>query len=91
VKKVEVKHGIIKGFRGSWGSGVAVLELESGSGVVDKVLCDNAPTVRAFRRCFGSRVIAPGHRVNIDALKGRKILYSVDDLGFLVSFSPVNR
>lgn len=78
-----MRKGTITSFRGSWGSGLGYL-------VIDEVPvpCENAQTVRALEGAFGD-VIAPGHSVNQEAIVGQEIYYSVDELGILDGFTPV--
>jgi hypothetical protein len=75
--------GTIEGFHGSWMSGLGTL-------VIDGMpyLCENAQTVRSLDACFGG-VIAPGHTVNNKAIEGKEIIFSVDDTGILLGFTPV--
>ena len=75
--------GTINGFRGGWGSGLGALIVD---GV--PVHCENAPTVRSWEGCFGN-VIDDNHCVNQDAIVGKRISYSVDCVGFLEGFSPI--
>ncbi len=75
--------GTIEGFSGSWGSGMGYLIIDG-----KPIPCDNAPTVRALEGCFGN-VIARGHSVNNDAIKGKEVVYSVDGIGLLLGFTPV--
>ena len=85
VEKGDMHRGTITGFQGTWGSGLGCL-------LVDyvRVLCENAPTVRALEGAFGD-VIAPGHTVNQEAIIGREIYYSMDDLGLVLGgFTPVD-
>jgi hypothetical protein len=79
------KKGTLGGFRGSWMSGLGYLIIDD-----TPVPCDNAPTVRALDGCFGD-VIKPGHTVDGDApsFVGREVVYSVDDMGVLLGFTPV--
>ena len=80
-----MKKGTITGFRGSWGSGIGYLIID---GV--PVPCENASTVRALEGAFGD-VIAEGHSVSQDRFKdGLEVYYSVDDLGMLDGFTPVD-
>jgi hypothetical protein len=79
-----MKHGVIDGFMGSWGSGLAHLIIDG-----QPVPCDNAATVRALDACFGG-VIAPGHTVSQDSIVGREIRYSVSPWGVLETFSQVD-
>jgi hypothetical protein len=80
----EILKGTITAFGGSWGSGLGFLAID-GIGIP----CDNAPTVRALEGAFGD-VIAPNHSVNQAAIIGKEIYYSVDDIGVLDGFTPVD-
>ena len=85
VEKGEMRRGVIRGFRGSWMSGLGYLLID-GVGVP----CENAPTVRALDACFGD-VIAPGHTVSQEAIIGREIYYSMDEMGLVLGgFTPVD-
>ena len=85
VERGEVRRGTITGFRGSWMSGIGYL-LVDGVGVA----CENAPTVRALDACFGD-VIAEGHTVSQEAIIGKEIYYSMDDMGLVLGgFTPVD-
>lgn len=85
VEKSEMQRGTITGFRGSWGSGLGYLLIDDVA-----VPCDNAPTVRALDACFGD-VIAEGHTVNQEAIIGKEIYYSMDDMGLVLGgFTPVD-
>ena len=79
-----VSHGVIDGFSGSWGSGLAYLIIDG-----QPVPCDNAATVRALEACFGD-VIAPGHLVNQESIVGKEICYSVSPWGVLEAFSSID-
>jgi len=80
-----VGHGVINGFRGSWMSGLGQLVID---GIA--IPCDNAPTVRALEAAFGG-VIAPGHTVSQEAIQGKEVYYSMDDMGLVLeSFTPVD-
>jgi len=79
-----VKHGVIDGFSGSWGSGLGYLVIEG-----QPIPCDNSATVRALEACFGD-VISPGHMVNQESITGREIRYSVSAWGTLEALSPVD-
>ena len=83
-----MRRGTIFGFRGSWLSGIGCLIIHNDEGERELVPCDNAPTVRALEAAFGD-VIGPGHTVNVEAIVGRKILYSTGPLGVLEGFTPV--
>ena len=77
------KRGVIRALHGSWLSGIAELELDTGS-----VHCENAPTVRALEAAFGD-VITTGHSINQDAIRGREIMYDVDEVGLLAWICPI--
>lgn len=75
------KKGTITGFSGNWMSGIGYVIID---GV--PVMCENGATVRALQNCFGN-VIDAGHRASIK--EPREIVYSVDDMGLLMGFTPV--
>jgi len=86
-----MKKGFIKGFRGSWGSGLGTLIIQdSETNEVDHVPCDNAPTVRALEGCFGN-TIDDGHTVKSEpGFINKEIFWAYDDMGLtLEGFSPV--
>jgi hypothetical protein len=75
--------GTINAFRGSYMSGLGYLIIDG-----QPVMCENAQTVRSLDGAFGD-VIAKNHTVNNDAIAGKEIVYSVDDMGILMGFTPV--
>lgn len=77
------RRGTLGRFIGSYSSGLRFLEIDG-----CPIPCESAPTVRALDDCFGE-VIQPGHTVSSDSFKGREIVYSVDGLGLLLAFTPV--
>ena len=79
-----MSHGVIDGFSGSWGSGLAHLIIDG-----QPVPCDNGATVRALEACFG-RVIVPGHAVSQESIVGKEICYSVSPWGVLEAFSSID-
>lgn len=79
-QKEIVYRGTIVGFSGSWGSGIATLIINH-----KPVMCENAPTVRALEACFGN--IIASHKKN---LKGKKIAFSLDAIGILEGFTPLD-
>jgi len=79
-----MRHGVIVGFSGSWGSGLGFLIIDG-----QPVPCENAATVRALEACFG-RVIAPGHLVYQESIVGQEIQYQIGPWGVLEAFSPVD-
>jgi len=81
-----IEKGIIEGFNGSWSSGIAQLMIKKENQIV-AVNCDNSPTVRALDGCFD--VISAGHSVDMKNAIGREIFYSVDGIGILEGFTPV--
>ncbi len=83
-----MKKATIVNLSGSWGSGIAQLTLRVGRKKV-VVPCENGPTVRALDAIFGD-VIAPGHSVNVDAIRGKKVRYCLDDMGLMLGgLAPV--
>lgn len=86
---MNVHKGKILGLKGSWLSGLAMLTVETETGAIKDIPCDNAPTVRALEAAYGN-VIQPGHRFSMAAIKGKEIFYSLDDMGLvLAAFTPV--
>jgi len=85
-----VKKGVIRGFSGSWHSGIASLTVEHEDGTVVDIPCDNAYTVRALDAAFGD-VITAGHSVNQESIVGEEIYYSYDEMGLLLGgFTPAS-
>lgn len=74
--------GTIDGFAGSWSSGLGFLIIDG-----RPVPCENAPTIRALEACYGG-VIAADHRVDGEAIEGKRVVYSIDDFGLLLGFTP---
>ncbi len=87
---MEIRKGRLIQFRGSWGSGLATLEIEdSETGVHELVPYDNGATVRALEAAFGD-VITEGHTANGDGYKGQKVYWSYDEFGLVLEgFTPV--
>ena len=83
-----MKTGVIVGFEATRGSGIAFLVVKRQDGGIERVACDNGPTVRALEQAFGD-VIRPGHTVDVTAVLDRTIQYETDDLGLLSWFEPV--
>ena len=77
-----MKKATIVDLRGSWGSGIATLVVKEGK-KLKEIPADNAPLVRALASMFPD-VIAPGHTVNVDAIRGKKSLYEMDDMGLVL-------
>ncbi len=89
---MDVRKGIIQSFYGSYGSGIAYLEIEdSVTGILEQVPCENAQTVRCLEGAFGD-VMAPGHTVGPNGGHiGQEIYWSTDDvMGLLEAFTPVD-
>jgi len=83
-----LEKGIIRGFHGSWSSGLATLLIEN-DGVIIPVLCENAQTVRCLEGAFGD-VIGNAHDVKTNGGHiGQEIFYSTDFMGILEGFTPV--
>lgn len=76
-------RGTLGKFVGSWSSGIGFLEIDG-----HPIPCENGPTVRALETCFGD-AIQPEHTVSSKSFEGRQIVYSVDDIGLLSAFTPV--
>ena len=87
---MEIRKGKLIQFRGSWGSGLAILEIEdSETSAHELVPCDNGATVRALESAFGD-VITEGHTANGDGYKGREVYWSLDEFGLVLEgFTPV--
>jgi len=87
---MEIRKGKLVQFRGSWGSGLGILEIEdSETGECEHVPCDNGATVRALEAAFGN-VITDGHTANGDGYKGQEVYWSPDELGLVLEgFTPV--
>ena len=73
----------ILNFYGSWGSGIAILLVKTEEGYLKEIPCDNGPTVRALEAIFGD-AIGSNHTINVDAIKGKKIVYEMDDMGLVL-------
>jgi len=87
---VENRKGRLIQFRGSWGSGLATLEIEdSETGAHELIPCDNGATVRALESAFGD-VITEGHTANGDGYRDQEVYWSYDELGLVLEgFTPV--
>jgi hypothetical protein len=89
---VIVYKGIIRGFHGSWGSGLGTLEIEdSKTHAIRQVYCENGSTVRALEGSFGN-VIGNAHNVSQNGGHiGKEIYWSLDDMGMILeAFTPVD-
>jgi len=87
---MQLNKGILREFRGSWGSGIGQLLIEdSDTGVTAAIPCENTSTVRALEACFGS-VITPGHTASGNGFKGQEVFWSYDEFGLILGgFTPV--
>jgi len=87
---MEIRKGRLIQFRGSWGSGLGILEIkDSETGECEPVPCDNGATVRALEAAFGN-VITDGPTANGDGDKGQAVYWSLDELGLVLEgFTPV--
>lgn len=87
-------RGTIKGFEGSWGSGIAFLLVDreidrEAAPERERIPCDNGPTVRALDAAYPG-FIAEGHTVDSSAITEHEIYYAYDDMGLMLAgFSPV--
>lgn len=82
-----IEKGILKEFKGSWGSGMGFLAIEINGSVKD-FPCDNGTTVRSLEAAFGN-VITEGHTASGNGFKDQEVFFSVDDFGVLAGFTPV--
>lgn len=78
-----MERGTIVELRGSWGSGIATLVLDTDKGRV-YVPCDNGITVRALNAAFPG-FITDGHCVDNSVIEGQEIAYATDDLGLTLA------
>jgi hypothetical protein len=74
---MKLHRATIEGFAGSYGSGLATLQLSDGP-----QLCDNGPTVRALESAFGD-CIGEGHTCSLNGAKGQDIICWTD--GFMLA------
>lgn len=81
-----IRKGTIKGFYGSWGSGLATLVIQDEeTGQIEEIPCDNGATVRALDAAFGD-VITENHAVNVEAIRGKAIYWGMDDFGLTLAW-----
>ena len=80
VKQIE---GTIVGFRASQDSGIAHLVVD---GV--HVPCDNVATVKCLDACFGNFIV-DGHACDANAIIGKRIRYTLDEIGVLKGMIPI--
>ena len=79
----KVREGTILAFLGEWGSGIAHLVV---AGV--HVPCDNSATVRCLDACFGNFIV-DGHAYDANAIIGKRIKYTVDEIGVMDTLVPI--
>ena len=75
----------ILGVGGSFGSGLASLTVKHKDGTVHTLYADNGPLIRALDSAFGD-VITAGHRFDVNAVKGKRIRYEMDDMGLTMAY-----
>ncbi len=88
-----MNRGIIRGFQGFFGSGIAYLLIEgSVTGIVQQVPCENGATVRALESAFGD-VIGEGHCVDPNGGHvDQEVYWSLDEYGLILeAFTPVDQ
>jgi len=78
-----IKRGTIVDFKGSWGSGIAIISIKDDKGKIQNIPCENTTTVRALDSMFEG-VITAGHSVNVEALRGKQIKWIWDDMGLML-------
>lgn len=85
-----IYKGTIRGFTGSWASGLGFLTIADEDGVEIAVPCDNGPTVRALESMVGGGFITKNHSVDNDAIVGLEVYWCYDDFGLcLGGMTPV--
>ena len=82
-----IQKGKLKQFSGSFGSGLGNLTIEV-NGKLQQFHCDNGTTVRSLEAAYGN-VITKGHTADGIGYKNKEVYFTVDDLGVLESFCPV--
>jgi len=81
-----IRKGRIQGFYGSWGSGLATLEIQDDeTGQIEEIPCDNTATVRVLDAAFGG-VIADGYAIDLQAIKGKCVYWGWDDFGLCLGW-----
>lgn len=84
-----VSKGKIIGFGGNWGSGLATLTLEDmDTGEIVSVYADSGPLGRALGECYDA--IGAGNTIDNEKIAGEEVYFSLNDLGLLEAFSPVD-
>lgn len=85
-----IRKGRIIGIFKERGSGLAMLAIEDDRRGKRLIPCDGNPTARAFDEAFGGFIVG-GHSTRNDAIVGESIYYTVDSIGLLETFTPVDR
>ncbi len=85
----QIYRAKILGFQGSWGSGMAFLNVEDlDTGTIEAVPADSGPLGRALGSAFGA--IGSGHTIDNSQIEGQEIFYVMDDMGLTMGcFMPV--
>jgi hypothetical protein len=83
-------RGTLLSFLGTWGSGIAQLAIgrvEHGVPVIERLVpCENTPTARALIAAFDCA--GDGHSIDNSKIRGKEIVYVLDDMGLLKYFKP---
>jgi len=86
----QIYLGTIRGFQGSWMSGLATLILEDENGQMNYVSCDNGTTARSLEMAFGN-VLGNAHNVKENGGHiGQKIFYVIDYMNVMEWFIPID-
>lgn len=91
LRSMPIQLGTIRGFHGTWGSGISQLEIEDADGQITMVPCDNGETARSLEAAFGD-VIAPNHNVDeAGGHIGQGIYWTWDEMGLMMAgFMPID-
>lgn len=79
----EYKTGTITGFRATWGSGLATLEIDGRA-----YHSDNGPLVRALDNAFPG-FITPGHSCDPAVIIGEEIAFDLDEFGLCIAWIAI--
>lgn len=77
---MRVITGILLGFDGQWGSGIAQVLVQDDRGVTHTINCENAPTMRALLAMFDDGLP--------EAMGHARVTCTIDDNGLLYSLEP---
>ena len=78
-------RGFIQKFRGATPGGLAMLWIRRADGSIDEVPCEQAIAVAALLRWFSCD---PEQESFSPATCQKEIVYSIDELGILIAFTP---